>query len=139
MRSRRFASLLIAGYLAFQVLYPIRGLVVDKFDSWGRFSWNMYSQNYDCKADYKVVQPSGKELPVDFQRYFVLRDKASHVLNRASLPVFHKFLCAELVREGKNGRVMARVECRKNRGEIQVLVDSTAEICSAANFGVTAG
>ena len=139
MRSRRSASLLIAGYVAFQALYPIRGLVVDKFETWGKFSWNMYSQSYDCKAKYKVVEPSGSELPVHFQKYFILRDKAGHVLNRASLPAFHKFLCAELVREGKNGRVMAVVECRKNGVEIEALVDSTAEICSAPNFGVTAG
>lgn len=139
MRSRRYASLLIAGYVAFQLLSPIRGLVVDKFDSWGSFSWNMYSKGYDCKAHYKVVEPSGRELAVDFQKYFMLRSKAGHVLNRAYLPAFHRFLCAELVREGKRGRVMALVECRINFAEIEALVDSTAEICSAPNFGVIAG
>jgi hypothetical protein len=139
MRSRRYASILIAGYLAFQVLYPIRGLIRNKFDTWGMFTWNMYSQGYDCQTQYKVIEPSGRELPVDFRKYFVLPDKAGHVLNRAALPAFHKFLCGELAREGKNGRTRATVVCRKNGVAIETLVDSTADICSAPNFGVTAG
>ncbi len=139
MRSRRFASILIAGYVAFQVLFPIRGLIVEKFDAWGMFSWNMYSQGYDCAVNYKVVEPSGSEQTVDFRKFFVLPDKVGHVLNRSALPVFHRFLCGELAREGKHGRTLAAVSCRKNRVTIETLVDSTADICSAPNFGVIAG
>ncbi len=136
MRPPRYFSLLIAGYLAFQVLYPIRGLVADKFDSWGTFTWNMYTQRYDCRSRYRLVDESGQEEGVDFLKYFNLRDEAGHVFFRQALPRFHQFLCDQLAREGKHGRLLADSECTRNRVETRSMIRSGVDICTAANFAV---
>ena len=85
MRSRRTTSLLIAGFLAFQLLYPIRGLVEEKFDTWGEFSWNMYSQTYDCLTRYQMVTPSGQRVELDLKPYFSDQRKIGPLINQTTI------------------------------------------------------
>ncbi len=137
MHSHRRFNLLIAGFILFQVLYPIRGLVEDKFETWGNFTWNMYSQTYECRTRYRLVAQSGTEQDLDLKQYFVIPVKIGQILNRTDLPVLHKFLCERMAREGKPGRILARVSCTKNKVETEALVRETEDICTAANHAVT--
>ena len=139
MRSRRTSNLLIVGFLVFQVFLPIRGLVRDKFDTWGEFSWNMYSQTYECRTRYRLVAPSGAEQDLDLRQYVARPDKIGRILNRQDLPVFHKFLCSEMARAGRPGRILARVSCTKNKTETESLVQESEDICTAHNYAVTGG
>jgi hypothetical protein len=136
MRSSRSFNLLIVGYLTIQVLYPIRGLIQDKFHTHGAFTWNMYSQTYDCRVHYTLNSPAQRQ-ELDYQQYFASRDKIVRVFNRSDLPIFHRFLCEQLRRQGIRGQLMAEVDCRKNKVEIESLVISGANICTAPNYAVT--
>ncbi len=138
MRSLRFRNLLIAGYVTFQVLYPIRGLVEDKFDTFGEFTWNMYSQTYRCTTRYAVVDSSGSQPITDFRKYFNSPSEVSRVFHRDALPRFHKFLCAQLAAEGGRSQLRGFVECTKNDAESEILVGDIANICAAPNYAVTA-
>ena len=137
MRSHRNTSLLIAGYVVFQVLYPIRGLVEDKFDTWGEFTWNMYSQTYECRTRYRLVAQSGAQQDLNLQQYFTIGNKVGRVLNRQDLPVLHAFLCEQMAREGKPGQILGRVSCTRNKVETETLVRENVDICTAANHAVT--
>jgi hypothetical protein len=136
--SRRRTSLLIAGFLAVQAIYPIRGLVEDKFASWGEFTWNMYSQTYKCLTRYQLVDRSGARVELDLKPYFADRSKVGRVFNRGDLPVFHRFLCAQMAREGRAGPILARVSCTWNEVETRPLVRENQDICAAADAGVLA-
>jgi hypothetical protein len=137
MRPRWYTNLAILLYVTFQVLYPVRGLIEDKFDTWGGFTWNMYSQKYECTAIYKLVEADGTERGVNFQQYFIRREKVGRVFHRDALPVFHKFLCERLSEEGATGKLVAVCECTKNGVETQRLTADSTDICSAPNYGVS--
>ncbi len=139
MRPRWYVNFLILLYLALQVGYPIRGFLQDKFDAWGRFTWNMYSQSYQCRVLYRVVAADGTEWRVNYEQFFARRDRAGLVFNRESLPGFHKFVCERLAEEGQRGKLMATAECTMNRLVTESLVDNTADVCNSPNFAVTAG
>jgi len=139
MLSRRTSNLLIAGFGLFQLLYPIRGFVQDKFDTWGEFTWNMYSQTNKCMTRYRLVDQTGAARDLNLQEYFVVRNKVANVLNRQDLPVFHKFLCDQMAREGTRGRILAKVSCTRNEAETESLVRENEDVCTAVNYAVTAG
>lgn len=138
MTSKRTSSLLIAGFLLLQVLLPIRGLAKDKFDTWGEFSWNMYSQTYQCRTRYQLVDRSGATQELDLRPYFVDPGLIGHVFNRQHLPVLHRFLCAQMAREGRPGRILARVSCTRNKVKSESLVREGEDVCTSANNSVTA-
>jgi vitamin K-dependent gamma-carboxylase-like protein len=137
MRSARHRNVLIAAYVLFQVLYPIRGLVENKFDTWGGFTWNMYSQTYTCRVQYKMVDASGQAQKLEFQKYFISRDRAARVLHRDALPEFNKFLCAQVAGEGLSGRLLSGCSCTQSGINTETLVADDTDICHADNFGVT--
>jgi vitamin K-dependent gamma-carboxylase-like protein len=137
MRPARLTNVLIAAYVLFQLLYPIRGLVEDLFETWGVFTWNMYSQTYTCRVQYKLVDASGQVQKLEFQKYFVSRDRAVRVLHRDSLPQFNKFLCAQVAREGLSGRLLSGCSCTQSGINTETLVADDTDICHAGNFGVT--
>ena len=137
MHARRNSNIVIIGFLVFQVFLPIRGLVRDKFDTWGEFSWNMYSQTYECRARYRVVDQSGTQRDLNLQQYFALPGKVGRVFNRQDLPRFHEFLCQQIAREGTPGRILARVSCTRNKVQTESLVRESEDICTAANHAVT--
>jgi hypothetical protein len=136
MPSRRATSWLIAGFLAVQVVYPIRGLVENKFDSWGEFTWNMYSQTYDCLTRYQMVMPSGQRVELDLKPYFSDQRKIGRVFNHGDLPAFHRFLCREMTRSGRSGQILARVSCSKSGGETRPMVRENEDICTAPDGAV---
>jgi hypothetical protein len=136
MRSRRTTSLLIAGFLGWQLFYPIRGLVQDKFETWGEFTWNMYSQTYDCLARYQLVDRSGARTEIALKPYFADPSKVGRVFNRGDLPVFHRFLCAQMAREGRSGAIFARVSCTNNEVETRPMVRENENVCTAPDGAV---
>jgi hypothetical protein len=138
VRSPRFINPLIAAYIVAQLLLPIRGLKEDKFDTFGAFTWNMYSQTYGCEVKYNLVDEAGLQSAVAYQKYFASNDKVFRVFHRDVLPSFNKFLCDQVAEEGKRGRITGFVKCTKNAKESATLVSENADICTAANYAVTA-
>ena len=133
---RRATDLFIAAFLACQILLPLRGLVLDKLDSRGNFSWNMYSRRYSCEVEYTRVDRAGRRAAVSHRAYFRRSSRAHSVNNRERLPAFHRYLCDELGVDGEFTHLLGSVECRINEGPPEVLVAAGVDVCSAENYGV---
>ena len=136
MKSRRTTNWLIAAFLTFQLLYPIRGLVRAKFDTWGEFTWNMFSQTYECLGRYRLIDQAGAETDLNLRQYFVIPAKVGRSMNREDLPVLHRFLCRQTALEGRPGQIHARVSCTWNKAETRSLVQENVDICTAPNNAV---
>ena len=136
MRPGWSSNLLIVAYLLLQLLLPIRGLVNDKFATFGEFTWNMYSQTYNCRVAYDLTEPTGREVSIDIKEYFNKSDNAGRVLHRDGLPHFHAWLCQRLRQAGRLGSLSASCECRLGNDQKKQLVAADVDICTADNYGV---
>jgi hypothetical protein len=130
-------SLAVLGWVLVQLLLPARGLLSSKFDSRGNFSWNMYADVYGCHVLYSLTDATGRTIALPLQQYFNRPDQLHMILHGDVLPRFNEWLCAELQREGKTGRVRAEVRCRLNDAEERALVDEL-DVCAAPGTGVPA-
>lgn len=133
---RRIQNAAIVGYLLFQIGYPVRGLLADKFETWGEFTWNMYSQTYDCWSRYRRFTEARGGEDLDIHPYFQVASRIPHVMNREVLPSFHAFLCREAERGGQPVRILGQVTCVRNGNDRRELVRPGQDICSAADHAV---
>ena len=124
-------------FLLVQLIVPLRGIIRDKLDSRGDFSWNMYSKRYSCRVDYDLVDEYGRTRRISHKDPFYPRkSRAMKVFHRDSLPWFHAHLC-ERVRESRfGGELYADVSCAINNGDYVRLVAEDTDICTAPNYGV---
>jgi extradiol dioxygenase family protein len=114
---RWWASGVILGYLAVQVLVPIRGLTRTRAESAGTHSWNMYAYAYGCNVLYTLTTASGETIRIPVDRYLNLPPNFHLVLHADALPHFDEFLCRELRAQGITGEVRANIECVENVGD----------------------
>lgn len=124
----------IVGFLALQLLLPLPGLLRDKRDSRGNFSWNMYADTYTCSVLYVVREEGGMIRSLDHRAYFRDGDPTS-IFHRDALPAFHAWICESIETRGA-GHVEALVTCSANGGPWIDLVEPAAAICTADNHGV---
>jgi len=136
MRPGWSSNLLIVAYLLTQLILPIRGLVKDRFATWGAFTWNMFSQSYICTVAYTLTEPTGREVSIDIKEYFNRPEKTGRVLHRDALPHFHAWLCQRLHQAGRLGNLSASCECRLGNDQKKQLVAADVDICTADNYGV---
>ena len=133
-RQDRLAThLLVAAYLALQLALPLPGLLRDKHETRGDFSWNMYAHDYACSIAYTVHGADGALRALDFEAQFRNSMSSSKVLHRDVLPRFHAWLCAE--RLGPSESLRGLVSCQLDGGPWTDLVDPTADLCAAARIG----
>lgn len=125
-------------FVGFNLSYPLTGLHISKTETWGEFTWNMYSQTYRCGAKYYLLQDDGRAVNVDVREYLRRSGKTGHVFHRDVLPLFHAYLCEQLAAEGRSGTLKGECECSMAGGESEELVDTTANLCTADNHGVLA-
>ncbi len=128
-------SILVATYVALQIVIPIPALLGSKVDSRDNFTWNMYAHEYGCEITYAITEPGHEPERIDLDAYLHRTGQVHRVLHRDVLPVFHAWLCRELRRDGRFGPVSVRVACRQDGGELTVLVDEP-DVCTAPNHGV---
>jgi hypothetical protein len=124
--------LFILVYLALQLGFPIRGLVVDKLANRGNFSWNMYAHDYECSVAYTAHATDGTVREIDFEGVFRNKPSSTKLLHRDSLPRLHAWLCAGLANDE---RLAGLVSCRLNGGRWTDLVDPTADLCALDQHG----
>jgi len=129
-------SALIVTYLAVQLIVPLRGFVQDKLASRGNFSWNMYSQRYDCEVEYMASLKTGEVLEVDYHRFFKHPDRAPTVLHGDVLPKFHQYMCNLVGREAELVRLDGICLCSVNDGSYFHLIERDVDICTAPNHAV---
>ena len=133
---RPFASLLIAGFLALQLLLPLRGCIYTKHDSRANFSWNMYSQRFQCQMSYLATYADGPIVEVDHGHFFHRRSRFRFAFHRDTLPAYHAYLCQELRKSGELVRLEGICLCSHNQGEYTPLVRDDVDFCTAENYGV---
>ena len=133
---RPFASLLIAGFLALQLLVPLRGCMDSKRDSRANFTWNMYNQQVECDMAYLATYADGPVVEVDHQYFFHRGSRSQLVFHRDTLPAYHAYLCRELDNSGELVRLEGICLCSDNRGEFRPLVSDDVDFCTAENYGV---
>ena len=133
---RRLGSLLMAGFFAAQLLMPLRGCYYTKHDSRANFTWNMYSQRFQCRMSYLATYEDGPVVEVDPGYFFHRRSRASLVFHRDTLPDFHAYLCEELQESGELARLEGICLCSHNRGEYAPLIRDDVDLCTAENYGV---
>ena len=136
MKGRRAATnAFIVAYLCVQLLVPLRGLLMDKSDTRGDFSWNMYAGRYTCLTSYMIRTPGGMPQIVDHRPYFKREKSSGKIFHRDVLPVFHAWLCDELHDALDPARLEAWVSCRTDEEPTQALVLPGTDICAAAEHG----
>ncbi|HVS66017.1 MAG TPA: hypothetical protein VMT85_21235, partial [Thermoanaerobaculia bacterium] len=86
----------LIGFLLLQLTLPLRGLVREKLETRGNFSWNMYSQVYSCETRYVLLTPTGRGEWIDPREYSRDPGRIATVFRNDWLPVFNEWLCAEL-------------------------------------------
>ena len=129
-------NLFILAYLAIQLFLPLRAFFDDKLETRGDFSWNMYSQRYQCLTVYSLTTPEGKTHPLNHKKAFRRSDRSQAVLHRDRLPAFHAWLCNEASRNGALGSIRATVRCSVNIEPGIDLVEHDVDLCTAPNYGV---
>jgi hypothetical protein len=129
-------NLFIVVYLAVQVVLPLRALVLERHDTRGHFSWNMYSQNYDCTSIYLLTDPSGETKKVKLSNHFKRGRRTNMIYYRDILPDFNRYLCDYYGRRGRLQTLRADVRCSWNGAAPVPLTDPAVDVCRAPNYGV---
>ena len=129
-------NLFILAYLGVQLFLPLRAFFYDKLETRGDFSWNMYSQRYQCQAVYSLITPDGTTHPMRHEKAFRRSDRSYAVLHRDRLPAFHAWLCEEARRKGALGSIRATVRCSVNIERGVDLIEPDVDLCTAPNYGV---
>ena len=136
--TRRTRNGIVIAWLAIQLALPLRGFLRDKFDTAGRFTWNMYAHDYRCGVSYLAVEPGRPIEQIDHRAYFRRPDRAIDAFHRDTLPRFHAHVCAERKEAGRGGILRGRVECTLNGSPRRPLIVVNGDVCSAPNYGVAA-
>lgn len=133
---RNLRDAFIVVYLAVQVALPWRALILGHYDTRGHFSWNMYSQRYECRVRYVLTSPSGEARDLVLAEHFIRPQRINMVFYRDVLPDFHAYLCETYRQRGELGTLQGDVICSWNDEPLTELVDIQADLCRAPNFGV---
>jgi hypothetical protein len=136
LKGRKRTNLFLILFLGVQILLPIRGFLLDKFETRGNFTWNMYASRYSCTAGYALVRSSGETVEIDMRKLFRRKGQRGKVSHLDVLPVFHAWLCDDLERRGERGRLLGSVTCRLNNGPPRKLVKEKVNLCGEENYGV---
>jgi hypothetical protein len=135
-RGNALASAVIGAFLAVQLVLPLRGLYYEKLDTRANFSWNMYSQHFECRMSYLATLTDGTVVEIDHARFFNRGSRAQLVFHRDVLPAYHEYVCAELRRDDEFVRLAGICLCAHNSGEFEPLIRDDVDLCSVPRFGV---
>ncbi|HSH39806.1 MAG TPA: HTTM domain-containing protein [Chthoniobacterales bacterium] len=130
------ALALLAGYLAVQVLLPLRHLLYPGRADWTyeghRFSWRMKLHDRDASARFYVIDENGYRESEVSPRAFLRRLQASKMAARPDMILqFAHYLRDKLPRSGpKPLRVEARVLASLNGRKSQLLVDRNVNLAA---------
>ena len=138
MSQRRLTNLFLVGYLALQLALPLRGLLFDKLETRGDFSWNMYSQLYECRSGYRKIDSRGRSRPVNVDALFSRHVRVPSLHHRDRLFEFHAYLCDETLRWERSSQIRGLAMCSLNGGEEVDLIDRRVDLCTDSARGVLA-
>ena len=129
--NRKLSNFFLLGYLLVQIAVPLRVFFYeDQFSAVGDFSWNMYTKWTECSARYYV---EGQQSEIHPHDYLNRRGATGKLFFRNVLPIFHEFLCDEVVADGETLR--GRVKCSLNGGELVHLLSEADDLCAEKGGG----
>ena len=112
------------------------GFTNNWYESYARFSWDLYSHDFRCKANYELVAANGERGPIKIKALVNDDWFINRLFHRDTLPSFHKHLCEEKRRRRIPGQVYAIGQCKLDKDPQIHLIQEQTDICSAPNFGV---
>ena len=131
------SNLFIVAYLAVQLVLPLRGLIHDKHETRGDFSWNMYSQKYSCRYEYTLVDIRGSTATIHFQEGLNDPRKSTKIMHRDRLAGFNHWLCDDMrAYDPEFSGVRGTVRCSHNGAARVELLDPSVDLCTAHEYGV---
>jgi len=135
-RPRWYVQLAVAGWVAAQLLLPLRCLVADRLQRPPRFCWNMYSYQSNCEGGYVAIRPDGSSASLNPFQLFPREVGAFVTFHRDFLPSFHGWLCRGLELRQPEMRLQGEIRCSSAAGDQELLVRRGVDLCEAENFGV---
>jgi hypothetical protein len=130
----RLINLFILLFFGTQLYLALPGLLHDRYETQGQFSWNMYSVLYFCTVDYEQTTSSGQRVPINYLALFNRPALSYEVFHRDSLPRFHAYLC-NVVDHPDGVAIHGSAICTLH-GEPAQLIQQDVDLCTAPNYGV---
>jgi hypothetical protein len=128
-------NLFILLFFGAQLYLALPGLLLNRYETQGQFSWNMYSVLYFCTVEYEHATLTGQRVPIDYLALFNRPELSYEVFHRDSLPRFHAYLCTTVDHPEGVAAIYGSAVCTLH-GEPDQLVQQEADLCTAPNYGV---
>jgi len=136
MSRTRLKNLFIVVFFGSQLYLALPGLLYSRYETEGRFSWNMYAVSYQCNIRYEQITDEERtEIPLE--QFFNRPARAYMVFHLDELPRFHEYLCDRFQQRNNPSAIHAAVSCRLNYGRWAQFIDQGVNICTAPNYGVS--
>lgn len=133
-RSQKLVAGLLAAYLAFQLLFPLRHYLYPGNVSWTEeghnFAWHMKLRTKDGEAIFTVTHPASGQVWTIKPEDYLERHQWTKVITKPDLLIqFSHFLAEQKRREGyENVEVRARVMASLNGREPQLFIDPNVDL-----------
>ena len=132
----RLKNLFIVLFFGVQLYLAIPGFLYNRYETQGRFSWNMYATVYQCRTACELVHSDGTREPIEDRKFLHVQARRIEFLNRTDLPQYNKYLCDTIPRRGPSEALHVSVTCKLNYQKQIELVQQGVDVCTAPNYGV---
>ena len=132
----RLRNLFIVLFFGVQLSLAIPGLIYNKYETDGRFSWNMYAVYYPCRVKYELIEPDGQRTRINIEKFFNIPERLFVIFNRRDLPEFNNYVCAVVPRQQAARAIHASVVCKLNNRPPVEFIRQGVDICAQPNYGV---
>ena len=129
-------NIFIVAFFAVQLFMAIPGFLYNKYETEGRFSWNMYSVVYRCRVSYDLIGPHGAHLAINHRGLFNRPKRQIMTLNRDDLPKLNEYICQTIPHQDKGEVIHGSVACKLNYRPPVQFIQQNVNICTAPNYGV---
>jgi hypothetical protein len=129
-------NIFIVAFFGLQVYLALPGLLHNRYEEAGRFSWNMYSILYRCDVRYDLIRTDGVTRPIDYRHLLNNPTRSSEFLNRIDLPKFNEFVCNTMRRAPETKEIRASVVCQLHDRPPVQFIKQNVDLCTAPDYGV---
>jgi Vitamin K-dependent gamma-carboxylase, lumenal domain len=137
MATVRLKNIFIVLFFGAQLFLAMPGLLTNRYETEGRFSWNMYAVVYQCKVRYDLISPDGARTPISYSRFFNRPSYSYIIFHRDDLPAFNRHVCAAMKQRNPQRVIHASAVCYLNYRPPVEFIKQGADICTAPNYGVS--
>lgn len=132
----RLKNIFIVGFFGLQLYLALPGILHNRYEESGRFSWNMYSVLYHCDVHYDLLRVDGSRVPINYMTLLNNTTRNYEFLNRSDLPKFNRFVCAVMRPRKEMKELRASVVCQLNDRPPVQFIKPAVDLCTAENDGM---